>query len=134
MEYSVVTAPSPNAWKYLNSHVGNKFPLGDLPSILTLGRIGITEVGSYLGQLLENTTYLDSPEGPPLYPNPFNIARLNFTEMGKRFTDTRALPEKNPLTLLSDRENLSFGPWIGYGYHYRLRSPMRVNVWSSKAS
>jgi hypothetical protein len=83
MLFMNVTAVSPNTWKYVNSHVGKTFPLGDsLPPGVGLGQIAITDVGSYLDRLLGNNTYLDSPGGPPLYPNPFNLTRGNFSDIG----------------------------------------------------
>jgi hypothetical protein len=95
--------PNSHAFQYINSAVGKTFPLQYNDSSITplniqpdalqisslyayyLGRIDDGVPGSN-ASLFNNSMpgqNFSTPSKPPLYPNPFNITRTNFSSAGK---------------------------------------------------
>lgn len=87
MVYLNITRPNPGAFSYLNSEVGQKFPIGDGYSSIAYDALKIERhFGNYLNL---PTTYLNGtimPKAPlredtPVWENPYNITLNNFSDI-----------------------------------------------------
>ena len=94
MAFLNVTRPNPHAFAYINSKVGQPFPLPNTSSseldMIGWNGIGITELFSYLvypdaynTTPLSNFTFdgLPNPTLTSIYPNVFNVSHSNYTSI-----------------------------------------------------